>query len=146
MQTKTIMSPVIDNSRGWNHFKADLVRAKDDLEHLREQLIRHCTMTSATLIGLIAAFVNIPSQDTVLRYLIVCSVVLLFLSVVVGVLYSFLYISSSQKSLLNCARRYKEGGLMYTRSPFLEMLARVFPWLMCGGILSLSLSVLLLLL
>ena len=140
------MSPVIDNSKGWNHFKADLVRAKDDLEHSREQLVRHCTMTSATLIGLIAAFVNVPSQDNVLRYLIICSVVLLFLSVVVGILYSFLYISSSQKVLLKSAGLYKEGGLLYTRNPLLEMLARVFPWLMCGGILSLSLSVLLLLL
>ena len=140
------MSPVIDNSKGWNHFKADLVRAKDDLEYLREQLIRHCTMTSATLIGLIAAFVNVPSHYNFLRYLIICSVVLLFLSVVTGVLYSFLYISSSQKSLLKCARQCEEGDLVYSKNFFLEMLARVFPWLMCGGILSLSLSVLLLLL
>ena len=38
------------------HFRAELLKAKGALERTREQIIRHCTMTSATLIGLIAVF------------------------------------------------------------------------------------------
>lgn len=140
------MSPVFDNGRGWNNFLAEILKAKDDVERLREQIIRHCTMTSATLIGLIAAFVNVPPQNTPLRWLTILSVSFLFLTVVVGVLHSFLYISLNLKALQSCLMHYQEVCISAERNPVLGLLARVFPWLMCIGVFSLFLCILLLLL
>lgn len=132
-----------DKSQGWSSFQSEILKAKDDVERLREQIIRQCTVTSATLIGLIAVFGKLPQSDNILRWLILSSVSLLFLSVIAGVLYSFLYVSLNLKQLSKSVELYsKGGGEADVSQPFLGLLAKIFPWLMCGGMLLLTASVL----
>lgn len=141
LQEKT-MEIRYDKSQDWDSFLSEVQKAKDGVGRLREQIIRHCTVTSATLIGLIAVFGNRPQHDNVLRGLLLLSVLFLFLSVLAGVLYSFLYVSLNLRSLRKCVELYATGGgEAGVRQPFLGLLAKVFPWLLCLGVLLLSASV-----
>ena len=99
-----------DKSQGWSSFQSEILKAKDGVELLREQIIRQCSVTGATLIGLIAVFGKLPQGDSVLRWLTISSVLLLFLSVIAGVLYSFLYVSLNLKQLTKSIELYRQGG------------------------------------
>lgn len=132
-----------DKSQGWSSFQSEILKAKDGVELLREQIIRQCSVTGATLIGLIAVFGKLPQGDSVLRWLTISSVLLLFLSVIAGVLYSFLYVALNLKQLTKSIELYRQGGGEgEVRQPFLGFLAKIFPWLMCAGMLLLTTSVL----
>ncbi len=133
-----------DKSKGWDGFQKAILTAKDAVEHRRESSIRHCTMTAATLIGLISVFGEVPASNTLLRYLTVSSVLFLLLTVLAGVMYCFLRVRLDLQSLQTCVRQYQEGHGSFsgeTSLPILGWLAGVFPWLLCLGILLLSASV-----
>lgn len=122
------------------HFRAELLKAKDALERTREQIIRHCTMTSATLIGLIAVFDDAAQPYSTLRIMKMTSVAFLSLSVVLGVLYSFLYIRSGIASLQRSVVLYQAGGgVDYSSSGrTIQIVSALFPWVLLLGILLLS--------
>ena len=126
-----------------NVFVRELIEAKERVELQHESLIRHQSGIAATLIGIIAVFVDMSQESMFLRCLTVASVLFLLLTVLVGVLYCFLQYKLKLKALSNCLRQYQEGTLNVVgqvSSPIALLLAKVFPWLLCVGILLLSAS------
>lgn len=84
-------------------FLKAIMSEKDRVAHQRESLIRHCTMTSATLIGLVTVFGDTSSQCMSLRVLTVCGVLFLLLSVLVGVCFCFLVSFNALQRTGECA-------------------------------------------
>lgn len=120
-----------------------LLAAKEDAERRHESLIRHQTGTAATLIGLIAVFGDMSQGSILLRCLTISSVLFLLLTVLSGVLYCFLRYRLSVRAALRVLAQYRAGcdsALEATSSPVVSWLGRVFPWLLCLGILLLSAS------
>lgn len=127
-------------------FLKAIMSEKDRVAHQRESLIRHCTMTSATLIGLVTVFGDTSSQCMSLRVLTVCGVLFLLLSVLVGVCFCFWSVSMLCKELENAQRQYRARNTHLEElpvSPVYGILAKVFPWLLSLGILLLSVSIVL---
>ncbi len=127
-------------------FLKAIMSAKDRVVHQRESLIGHCTMTSATLIGLVTVFGDISPRCMSLRILTVCGVLFLLLSVLVGVWFCFWSVSMHRSELENALRQYRARNPHLEElpvSPVYGMLAKVFPWLLSIGILLLSASILL---
>lgn len=128
---------------GWNGFVRELIEAKENVELQHELLIRHQSGIAATLIGIIAVFGDMSQGSMLLRCLTVSSVLFLLLTVLSGVLYCFLQYKLKLKALSNCLRQYQEGSFDVVgqiASPTASWLARIFPWLLCIGILLLSAS------
>ena len=127
-------------------FLKAIMSEKDRVAHQRESLIRHCTMTSATLIGLVTVFGDTSSQCMSLRVLTVCGVLFLLLSVLVGVCFCFWSVSMLCKELENAQRQYRARNTHLEElpvSPVYGILAKVFPWLLSLGVLLLSASIVL---
>ncbi len=127
-----------------NSFLREIMKAKDVVVHRRESLIRHCTMTAATLIGLATVFGDLSGLSTLPRILTLSGVLFLCLTVLVGVLFCFWTIVMQQKELENCIKQYREENYdleeLYVH-PVYVWFARIFPWLLCAGILLLTASV-----
>lgn len=137
------MTVIPGTKEDWNVFVRELIEAKERVELQHESLIRHQSGIAATLIGIIAVFVDMSQESMFLRCLTVASVLFLLLTVLAGVLYCFLQYKLKLKALSNCLRQYQEGTLNVVgqvSSPIALLLAKVFPWLLCVGILLLSAS------
>lgn len=137
------MTVLHDTGEGWNGFVRELIEAKERVELQHESLIRHQSGIAATLIGIIAVFGDMSQGSMLLRCLTVASVLFLLLTVLAGVLYCFLQYRLKLKALSNCLRQYQEdsfGVVGQVPSPTASWLAKVFPWLLCVGILLLSAS------
>lgn len=134
---------VLHDTEGWNGFVQELFEAKEKVELQHESLIRHQSGIAATLIGIIAVFGDMSQGSILLRCLTVASVLFLLLTVLAGVLYCFLQYKLKLRALSNCLRQYQEDSLDVVgqvSSPIASGLARIFPWLLCIGILLLSAS------
>ena len=134
---------VLHDTEGWNGFVQELFEAKEKVELQHESLIRHQSGIAATLIGIIAVFGDMSQGSILLRCLTVASVLFLLLTVLAGVLYCFLQYKLKLRALSNCLRQYQEDSLDVVgqvSSPIASWLARIFPWLLCIGILLLSAS------
>ena len=101
-----------------NVFVRELIEAKERVELQHESLIRHQSGIAATLIGIIAVFVDMSQESMFLRCLTVASVLFLLLTVLAGVLYCFLQYELKLKALSNCLRQYQEGTLKCCGSGF----------------------------
>lgn len=127
-------------------FLKAIMSEKDRVAHQQESLIRHCTMTSATLIGLVTVFGDTSSECMFLRVLTVCGVLFLLLSVLVGVWFCFWSVSMLCKELENVQLQYQARNPHLEElpvSPVYGILVKAFPWLLSLGILLLSASIVL---
>ena len=84
------MTVIPGTKEDWNVFVRELIEAKERVELQHESLIRHQSGIAATLIGIIAVFVDMSQESMFLRCLTVASVLFLLLTVLAGVLYCFL--------------------------------------------------------
>lgn len=137
------MTALHDTGEDWNGFVRELIEAKEKVELQHESLIRHLSGTAATLIGIISVFGDMSRGSMLLRCLTVASVLFLLLTVLAGVLYCFLQYKLRLKALSNALRQYQEGSVDVVgqvSSPTASWLARIFPRLLCVGIILLSAS------
>ena len=103
---------------------------KDRVAHQRESLIRHCTMTSATLIGLVTVFGDTSSLCMSLRVLTACGALFPMSSILVGLWFCFGSVSMHYSELENVQRQYRAGNTRFVEllvPPICGILAKVFP-------------------
>ena len=117
----------------------ECLKAKEEQEQRREALIRHCTMSSATLTGIAVVLGNIQTSPPLLRYLTVCGVVCLFLSVLSGLYYCWRRTEIALAQISGILRRYAEGTLPARASESSRLRCAwtgiACPILLCCGIL-----------
>lgn len=99
---------MVVNGANEEDFLISIVEAKNELEHRYLSLIRTLIATASTLIGLVAVFGDIASNGIVLRILILCGVLTLFLTVVGGVLVCFQATQTERKLLAKIVQQYAE--------------------------------------
>lgn len=139
---KTVMY-ILQNQPEHLRGAKEAFQLKNEAESLLEQVIRHCTMTSATLIGLIALLLDPPESGGTLRLLLVWSTVLLSLCVLLGVIYSFLYFYTRHGLAARYYQAVQDGeNIAENSSMILPLIAKIYPIAMVLGVFCLSASVL----